>query len=143
MDRGTRVIIETKTQETEGGEIVPERRLTQDELLACTEKLCAEKKRLEGYLARNPHPNGIEVDPEGGNCWKVEPGRLAAEDRLDAVNVALQRIKDRSYGICQWSGCGCPIDPERLSIYPATEYCTKHQAAAEIKRKGGGQNKSR
>jgi len=40
---------------------------------------------------------------------------------LDAVNHALERIADGSYGFCD--KCGGPIEPDRLAAVPQAEYC--------------------
>jgi len=43
------------------------------------------------------------------------------ERLLQAIDAALQRIEDGTYGICQ--SCGEPIAPERLEALPWTTRC--------------------
>ena len=44
-----------------------------------------------------------------------------SERLLSAIDAALQRIEDGTYGICQ--GCGKPIGAERLDALPYTTQC--------------------
>lgn len=50
-------------------------------------------------------------------------------NQIKQITVALVRIEQDDYGCCQ--DCGEEINPQRLQIAPATEYCTqcadKHQ----------------
>ena len=45
----------------------------------------------------------------------------AAVDELTAVNIALQRLADGSYGVCD--SCGKTISSERLEIIPDAQKC--------------------
>jgi len=47
--------------------------------------------------------------------------RNNADDLLDQVNKALERIENGSYGICEL--CQAEIDPERLEAIPYTTLC--------------------
>jgi RNA polymerase-binding transcription factor DksA len=49
---------------------------------------------------------------------------------LDAVDRALRRLDDGSYGACEV--CGHPIDDERLAALPAARFCIGHQGDAEV-----------
>lgn len=40
---------------------------------------------------------------------------------LEAIEEALQRLENGSYGECE--SCGQPIEPRRLEIMPETPYC--------------------
>lgn len=42
--------------------------------------------------------------------------------QLAQVLAALRRIEEGRYGIC--GGCGKPIQPERLMVFPETRTCT-------------------
>lgn len=53
--------------------------------------------------------------------------REAAE--LQAIERALQRVADGSYGLCLQ--CGAPIPAARLHAQPTAERCVSCQAAAE------------
>ena len=45
----------------------------------------------------------------------------AERERLSAVEAALGRLDQGTYGTC--SGCGQPIDVERLYAQPWSEHC--------------------
>ena len=51
-----------------------------------------------------------------------------AQQTLDDVNAALQRIEDGTYGICDV--CGKPIGAERLEAIPWTRLCIDDQRRA-------------
>ncbi|GAC1356610.1 MAG: hypothetical protein NVS4B8_11510 [Herpetosiphon sp.] len=48
---------------------------------------------------------------------------------LDAINHALERIEDGTYGTCE--ACGQPIAIERLEARPAATLCIKDQRERE------------
>jgi len=50
----------------------------------------------------------------------------AAEADVEAVERALGRLDDGSYGTCEV--CAGPIDAERLAAEPATRTCAEHAA---------------
>jgi len=52
-----------------------------------------------------------------------------AEDELQEVNAALQRLDEGSYGVCEV--CQQPIPDARLEASPATRYCVTDQARVE------------
>jgi RNA polymerase-binding transcription factor DksA len=47
-----------------------------------------------------------------------------AQQTLDAIDAALKRIQDGTYGICEVGGE--PIPPERLRAIPWARTCVKH-----------------
>jgi RNA polymerase-binding transcription factor DksA len=49
--------------------------------------------------------------------------RNQALDRLRAVESALGRLTDGTYGAC--SGCGGAIEAERLEVLPSTTLCSR------------------
>lgn len=51
-----------------------------------------------------------------------------AQQQLDEINAALQRIEDGTYGICEV--CGKPIGAERLEAIPWTRLCIDDQRRA-------------
>ena len=51
------------------------------------------------------------------------------EAELAAVEHALRRLDDGTYGTCEV--CGTPIPDERLEAMPAARLCLEHQAEAE------------
>ena len=51
-----------------------------------------------------------------------------AQQTLDEINAALQRIEDGTYGTCEM--CGKPIGAERLEAIPWTRLCIDDQRRA-------------
>lgn len=51
------------------------------------------------------------------------------EAELAAVEAALRRLTEGTYGKCE--ACGKPIGDERLDATPAARFCVSDQAAAE------------
>jgi len=49
-----------------------------------------------------------------------------AETELADVELALQRLEDGTYGICET--CGGPIEETRLAAFPATRRCQENEA---------------
>ena len=72
-----------------------------------------------------------EHDPEGQTIAyeRAQAGAMLqrARDRLAAIDAALSRVDDDSYGRCE--RCGEPIDPERLAVLPAARTCVSCAAA--------------
>ena len=66
-----------------------------------------------------------EHDPDGSTIAyeraKVLALLAAARRDLEAIDVALQRADDDSYGVCR--SCGRPIGDERLEALPTTTTC--------------------
>lgn len=61
---------------------------------------------------------------------KVDEVALAhATVELAQIVMALRRLEDGTYGLCE--DCGEPIDTRRLHALPATPYCTACQAIHE------------
>ena len=52
-------------------------------------------------------------------------------DEYKNIELALEKIEDGSYGICQ--DCGEPIQDKRLRLYPNAARCLRCQEAAEEK----------
>ena len=48
----------------------------------------------------------------------------AAEAELDAVEHALERLDDGSYGSCEV--CGTPLDDAQLAGDPTARFCSAH-----------------
>lgn len=68
-------------------------------------------------LGREQDANATEVTIYGDTL----PVEHNLELRLLAINKALQRIKNKKYGIC--INCKKEINPKRLEIIPETELC--------------------
>jgi RNA polymerase-binding transcription factor DksA len=69
--------------------------------------------------------NDDEHDPDGATIAferaQVVALRRDAHAQLAAIDAALARVHDGTYGTCQV--CGTPIAPERLDALPATPTC--------------------
>lgn len=105
--------------------------------------LLEERDRLSAIIAR--HQAELEearlaeaasdrTDPESGDggSMKFEMQKelsvdMNTRDLLAKVDIALQRIDDGSYGVCEV--CGNPIPRERLEILPHTTLCVNDAAA--------------
>lgn len=101
------------------------------------ERLEAERERAQGRLAHLERERAEivqtvqldvpddEHDPDGATlAWERE--QLAAlieaeHQRLAAVDEALARADDGTYGTCV--GCGRPIPPARLEVRPFATRC--------------------
>lgn len=105
-------------------------------------KLLLDRRRqLTGTLssmaeeALKTHGGGQGVDEIadiGSDQYEQELtlGLMAAErDEVKAIDDALDRIEDGSYGKC--SGCQTAIPPLRLAAVPAAEYCIECQSHVE------------
>lgn len=55
--------------------------------------------------------------------------RQHLERQLRAVEEAIERAQQGTFGICE--GCGKPIPPERLEIVPETRLCVECQRQRE------------
>jgi len=88
-----------------------------------------EKDRLSRQLAAlGGGTNGSDLDHNFADSGQVaaevgEARSLAGslEDQLAAVQEALARIDDGTYGLCQ--SCGQPIGEARLEAMPETRWC--------------------
>ena len=47
--------------------------------------------------------------------------RESVEAKIKSIELALERLDDGDYGLCEV--CGQPIDPDRLEILPHTTLC--------------------
>jgi DnaK suppressor protein len=60
---------------------------------------------------------------------KLLPVEFALEKRLKNINLALEKIKKGTYGICE--KCGQKISSERLKVLPEARFCIKCQTKIE------------
>jgi DnaK suppressor protein len=49
--------------------------------------------------------------------------------KLNAINTAIEKIEDGTYGECE--ECGCEINKKRLKIIPFAKYCINCQSELE------------
>jgi DnaK suppressor protein len=102
------------------------------------EQLQAEREHTLLNLARARQILRSEIDPdeddgasdleEHENAMVLIPG---LERKLEAIDHALQRAQQGTYGICE--RCGAPIDPARLEALPETTFCMPCKAMVERK----------
>lgn len=99
--------------------------------------LAARRRGLRGQLtsleaqladlreARGEENADDEHDPEGPTLsaeWSRTEGRREdVEGDLRAVDAALERIRNGTYGVCV--SCGRPIPAARLAVRPTAERC--------------------
>lgn len=72
-------------------------------------------------LARSHSPDFAEQAIQRENDEVLEAILAETEAALRRVGMAKLRLADGSYGYCQ--RCGDPIEPARLAVLPAAEYC--------------------
>lgn len=101
------------------------------------ESLLTERKRIAAALEnlKNENPGTIE-DETGDETSDQHPADTATamhdreldyglteneEEILSAIDAALQRIEDGTYGTC--TNCGKPVGEERLEALPWAELC--------------------
>ena len=65
--------------------------------------------------------------------------RLAARSALTAIDAALRRLEEGSYGTCQ--RCAEPIPWDRLDVLPMTGLCTRCQFLAESGQSSGSRHR--
>ena len=70
-----------------------------------------------------------EGDPELPEREKNLSLLATFEERLEEIDLALDKLSDGRYGICL--NCGNPIDPERLAIVPEAQYCVPCKSKME------------
>ncbi len=106
-----------------------------------------EQKHLTGQLDQLEANIRPAEEREGGPFGKREEGatetlelekRLALEkrvrDQLAAVEHALHKFEEGTYGFCE--GCGQPIDPARLEALPQARRCMSCKAQQAKNAKG-------
>ena len=72
-------------------------------------------------MAAVPDDEPVPEPPPGGDyeALLTDAGRV-----LDAVDVALVRLADHTYGACE--ACGAPIAEDRLAADPTARTCERH-----------------
>lgn len=62
--------------------------------------------------------------------WELNLARRERlEQKIGALESALERSKEGTYGVCE--ECGAEIDPERLQILPQTTLCVRCAGAKQ------------
>lgn len=128
-----------------------ENTITMDETLMAKLRTDLERRRadIQNQLAgltgevqtlsvdENDEGSGLSNHPADTGSDLAEQERLLTVsqdlgENLAAIDSALQRMDDGTYGICQ--RCGKPINPERLEAFPWVEYDIECQAIVERNR---------
>jgi len=96
------------------------------ERASALERLGGLEREFTGIVDSSASANtDDEHDPEGATI-AFERQHIAAlidqaRQHLDAIDAALRRVTDDTYGRCE--GCGQPIAPERLAARPTATRC--------------------
>ena len=92
-----------------------------------------ERRQLQSELSELGHGEGggLDYDPNFADTSQVTAERGEADalagqlqETLDEVALALGRLEDGTYGMCEV--CGVAIAPARLEAMPATRFCINH-----------------
>ncbi|WP_213450517.1 TraR/DksA family transcriptional regulator [Rhizomonospora bruguierae] len=106
-------------------------------LLGRHEELRGEYERAlaDHQLVRSQHQLDAAGDDEADTgaktaeqAWELSLLRSIAE-RRGQVELALQRLDDGGYGMCE--GCGEPIPVERLEVFPSATSCVACKQVGE------------
>jgi len=96
-------------------------------------KFAKEDEKLKGdWDTRYPHWDGEagsagleKAADEVEEYSTLLPIEYSLEIRLKNINLALEKIKEGKYGICE--NCGKKIDKKRLEVCPEARFCLKCQ----------------
>ncbi|MOA00144.1 RNA polymerase-binding transcription factor [compost metagenome] len=88
---------------------------------ALIEQYTARANAIREDLASSHSPDFAEQAVQRENDEVLEAILAETEAALRRVGLAKLRLADGSYGYCQ--RCGDPIQPARLAVLPAAEYC--------------------
>lgn len=112
--------------------------MTDEQLKTLQAQLLAEKETLEAGIAMH-EDDGENVELEAVDNHPADQATDLAdeyvdqaleefrEEDLEKVEIALQAIKDGTYGTC--TVCGEPIPYERLEAVPTALTCVEHASA--------------
>jgi DnaK suppressor protein len=110
-----------------------------DALLRITKALLARRTELRKRLGmelndlniKTTHASGDSADAAFEHTGEELASQLAELEakELAQVELALRRIKQGKYGLCD--GCGCKIPVARLNALPYSVLCIKCQREAE------------
>jgi RNA polymerase-binding protein DksA len=108
------------------------------DLLEIREKLEAERQEILESLEEesNNGSSSLPTNPDHGDLARIYDNRQRnlylrgiAEEKLEHIEAALQRIDAGTYGLCK--RCGDQIHPERLKALPYADLCVPCQSRAE------------
>ncbi len=117
--------------------------MTRKELNVFKKQLSTEKVLLLQGVSTKMKGSPKTGDPEGGDVCDIASSdrerelRLRLNERgrekLRAIEEALERIEDGSFGICEH--CGAKIPKARLKVMPFTTSCVTCKSKEEKQRK--------
>lgn len=91
-------------------------------------ELNARLHRIDDDLGRQKSADNEDRATETENDEVLEEMGQAGENELKAIDAALDRVANGTFGACV--KCGQPISPERLAAVPYTPFC--QECAAEL-----------
>jgi RNA polymerase-binding transcription factor DksA len=98
---------------------VAEREKLEQELARAREELALINQKLE-----DKGDFGLGQGASTVYEWEMNLAlRESAEAKIKSIRVALDRLDQGDYGLCEV--CGQPIDPDRLEILPHTTLCVQ------------------
>lgn len=86
------------------------------------EELTGRLNRIETHLEQTPNPDWEDRAQEAEFDEVLEELGTSGVQEVHAINAALKRIADGTYGTCV--RCGENIDEERLDLLPHTPLCS-------------------
>ena len=88
------------------------------------EELIENKTDIE-HDSLSINPNRADLARSYQENYRSKLLLARAKEQLEAVNQALKRIKNGTYGQC--TACGNPIRKERLEVLPSVNLCIRCQ----------------
>ncbi|OQY38692.1 MAG: hypothetical protein B6226_03280 [Candidatus Cloacimonetes bacterium 4572_65] len=127
-----------------------DRLLSEEELEICKERLLKERKKSTDYLQKmnesqkssvrdssgDASAYAIHQADHGSDTYFRENQVLLMEKehmRLKRINLALKRIYEKTYGICEI--CGKRISEPRLKVIPYAVFCIECRSAEDISKR--------
>ena len=117
--------------------------LTPDQLKDLRQRLLARQEDLQQQMVQN-RANLTPVEVTAGSVSQDDNKRVTNQTRevdtaltsfdqeeLRRIDLALERMDDGSYGLCD--ACGCDIPYERLQVEPMTQHCVPCKSSWEEK----------
>ncbi len=103
--------------------------MNQDQLKEYKTKLEKERTMVAAEIARDEKPVDFGSDIDHGEedsdkSEEVGNQRAATQglkSRLNEINIALGKIQNSTYGVCE--KCGAPIGSDILAIDPESRFC--------------------
>jgi DnaK suppressor protein len=103
-----------------------EKEKIEKQLQSFAKKAKVKKGKTKNWLTKMPYFNGNKEEEEADQLEEYEK-LIALEDSLETqlrdIDLALKKIKENTYGICE--KCGKEIEKERLTVLPQARTCLK------------------